>query len=142
MKKIILMVVSAMISTLTFSQKLQVKNVPSSVKATFQKQYPNAKEVKWEKEERKFEASFNINKIANSVLFDSYGNILETEVEIGVDHLPKNILEYVNAKYKGKKIKEAAMITDDKGAVIYETEINGFDLLFDAAGEFIKAEKD
>ena len=142
MKKIILMVVSAMISTLTFSQKLQVKNVPSSVKATFQKQYPNAKEVKWEQEERKFEASFNINKIANSVLFDSNGNILETEVEIGVDHLPKNILEYVNAKYKGKKIKEAAMITDDKGAVIYETEINGFDLLFDAAGEFIKAEKD
>ncbi len=142
MKKIILMVVSAMISTLTFSQKLQVKNVPSSVKATFQKQYPNAKEVKWEKEERKFEASFNINKIANSVLFDSYGNILETEVEIGVDHLPKNILEYVSANYKGKKIKEAAMITDDKGAVIYETEINGFDLLFDAAGEFIKAEKD
>ncbi len=142
MKKIILMVVSAMISTLTFSQKLQVKNVPSSVKATFQKQYPNAKEVKWEQEERKFEASFNINKIANSVLFDSNGNILETEVEIGVDHLPKNILEYVNAKYKGKKIKEAAMITDDKGAVKYETEINGFDLLFDAAGKFIKAEKD
>ncbi len=142
MKKLVLMMVAAMITSLTFAQKIQEKDVPALVKASFQKQYPNIKEVKWDKEGEKFEASFDLNKIDNSVLFDSKGNILETEEEIELAQLPKGVLEYVINNYKGQNVKEAAKITDANGIVTYEAEIKGMDLLFDSNGKFIKEVKE
>ena len=138
MKKLALMIVAAMITSLSFAQKIQEKDVPASVKASFQKNYPNIKEVKWDKEGEKYEASFDLNKIDNSVLFDAQGNLLETEVEIKLNQLPKGVLEYVKANYKGQNVKEAAKITDAKGTVTYEAEIKGMDILFDSNGKFIK----
>ena len=142
MKKLVLMTVAAMITSLTFAQKMQEKDVPATVKTTFQKQYPTASDVKWDKEGEKFEASFDLNKIDNSVLFDAQGNILETEVEIELSQLPSGILDYVKANYKGQSVKEAAKITDAKGTITYEAEIKGMDLLFDTKGKFIKETKD
>jgi hypothetical protein len=138
MKKLALMTVAAMITSLTFAQKLQEKDVPTPVKTAFQKQYPNTKGVKWDKEGEKFEASFDLNKIDNSVLFDAQGNILETEVEIELNQLPNGVLDYVKTNYKGQSVKEAAKITDGKATITYETEIKGMDLLFDNNGKFIK----
>jgi hypothetical protein len=138
MKKLALMTVAAMITSLTFAQKLQEKDVPASVKTAFQKNFPQAKVEMWEKEGVNFEAEFELNKTEQSVLFDAQGNLLETEVEIKLTQLPKGVLEYVKANYKGHKVKEAAKITDAKGTVTYEAEINGMDLLFDSNGKFIK----
>lgn len=142
MKKLALMTVAAMITSLTFAQKLQEKDVPTPVKTAFQKQYPNTKEVKWDKEGEKFEASFDLNKIDNSVLLDAQGNILETEVEIELNQLPNGVLDYVKTNYKGQPVKEAAKITDGKGTVTYEAEIKGMDLLFDNNCKFIKEAKE
>jgi len=140
MKKLALMMVAAMITSLTFAQKLQEKGVPAPVKTAFQKQYPNAKETKWEKENDNYEADFEIEETDYSVLMDASGNILETELEISIDALPANVKNYVSKNYSGKKIKEAAKITDAKGTVTYEAEIKGKDLLFDSNGNFIKEE--
>lgn len=41
-----------------------------------------------------------------------------------------------------KKITEAARIVDAGGQVTYEAEIGGRDYIFDAKGNFIKAEDD
>ena len=142
MKKLTLITVAAMITSLAFAQKLQEKDVPIPVKSIFQKQYPNSKEVEWEKEGENFEAEFELNKIEQSVLFDAKGNILETEVEIELSQLPKGVLDYVTTSYKVKSVKEAAKITDAKGIVTYEAEIKDLDLLFDSNGKFIKELKD
>ncbi|MCE9539908.1 MAG: PepSY-like domain-containing protein [Bacteroidetes bacterium] len=141
MKRIALMVVAAMITSLSFSQKLQEKDVPAPVKTTFIKQYSNTKEVKWEKEGDNFEAEFKLDKTEQSVLFDAQGNILETEVEIELNQLPNGILDYVKTNYKGQSVKEAAKITDGKDTVTYEVEIKGMDLIFDSKGGFIKENK-
>jgi hypothetical protein len=138
MKKLVLMTFAAMITSLTFAQKLQEKDVPTPVKTAFQKNFPHAKVEKWEKEGVNFEAEFELNKTEQSVLFDANGNLLETEVEIKLTQLPKGVLEYVKANYNGQKLKEAAKITDAKGTVTYEAEIKGMDLLFDSNGKFIK----
>ena len=74
----------------------------------------------------------------HSILMDAQGNIIETEVEIELNQLPKGVLEYVKANYKGQKVKEAAKITDAKGTLTYEAEIKGMDILFDSTGKFIK----
>jgi hypothetical protein len=141
MKKIVLMLVAATITSITFAQKIQKKDVPAQVKASFEKQYPDIKDVKWDKEGEKFEASFDLNKIDNSVLFDAQGNILETELEIRLNQLPKGVLEYIKTNYKGQNVKEAAKIADAKGTLTYEAEIKGLDLLFSSNGKFIKQTK-
>lgn len=131
-----------MITSPGFAQKMHKKEVPVSVKVSFEKHYSSIKEVKWDKVGEMFEASFDLNKIDNSVLFDAKGNILETEVEIESNQLPKGVLEYVKNNYKGKNVKEAAKITDAQGKVNYEAEIIGLGLLFDSKGKFIKETKD
>lgn len=138
MKKLVLMMVAAMITSLTFAQKMQEKDVPAPVKTAFQKNFPQAKVEKWEKEGDNFEAEFELNKSEQSVLFDAQGIIIETEIEIEISQLPSGVLDYVKINYKGQSVKEAAKITDTKGTVTYEAEIKGMDLLFDSNGKFIK----
>ena len=138
MKKLALMTVAAMITSLTFAQKLQEKDVPAPVKTAFQKNFPQAKVEKWEKEGVNFEAEFELNKSEQSVLFDAQGGIIETEIEIEISELPNGIVDYVKTNYKGQSVKEAAKISDTKGTLTYEAEIKGMDLLFDSNGKFIK----
>jgi Putative beta-lactamase-inhibitor-like, PepSY-like len=119
------------------------KNIPTNVKDAFAKKFPDVKNAKWEKENNDYEAGFKANKISNSVLFDSKGNLLETEVEIQQADLPNalGILDYVsNSKYG--KVKGVSKISSTKDGLIYEVEVKGFDLLFDENGKFIKAVKD
>lgn len=138
MKKLALMTVTAMITSLTFAQKLQEKDVPVQVKTAFQKQFPNTKEAKWEKEGNNFEAEFELNNTEQSVLLDAQGNLIETEIEIAVNQLPNGVLDYIKTNYQGEKVKEAAKITDVKGVITYEAEIKGMDLIFDSNGKFVK----
>ncbi len=138
MKKLALMMVTAMITSLTFAQKIQEKDVPAGVKTAFQKNFPQAKVEKWEKEGVNFEVEFELNKSEQSVLFDAQGGIIETEIEIEISELPNGIVDYVKTNYKGQSVKEAAKITDTKGTLTYEAEIKGMDLLFDSNGKFIK----
>lgn len=138
MKKSATTVVVMLFATISFAQKMQEKNVPANVKSSFKKKYPTVKKVKWEKEEGKYEASFYVVKTDNSVLMDLQGNIIETEVEIELNQLPKSILDYVKLNYVGKKPLEAAKITGAKGKVTYEVEIKGMDLIFDSNGKFLK----
>ncbi len=67
-------------SILTFAQKLLKKNLAANVKSSFQKKYPIAKSIKWEKDGERYEVSFDHNKTDHSVLVDAQGNIIETEV--------------------------------------------------------------
>ncbi|WP_321425642.1 PepSY-like domain-containing protein [uncultured Bacteroides sp.] len=142
MKKLALMIVAAMIASFSFAQKVQEKGIPANVENSLKKQYPNVTKVKWDKESGKYEATFKLNKVEQSVLIDANGKILETEVAIGVSQLPKNAISYLETHYHGKSIKDAAKITDAKGVVTYEAEIKGKDVIFDNNGKFIKEAKE
>ena len=126
MKKLALMMVAAMITSLTFAQKMKEKDVPSTVKTSFQKIFPQSNVEKWEKEGDNFEAEFELNKSEQSVLFDAQGNIIETEIEIELSQLPNRVLDYVKTNYKRLSVKEAAKITDGKGISKLVVNINDF----------------
>lgn len=142
MKHVMIMMAASLISGCALAQSKQDKEIPASVKSAFQKAHPEAKAVKWEKEGEHFEAEFKQGKLEQSVVLDAQGNILETETEIAVSELPKKASDYVAEHYKGQSIKEAAKMTDAKGVVTYEAEIKGKDLIFDAAGTFLKETKE
>ncbi len=136
MKKLASVLVIFLFATFAFAQK--EKSIPTYVKSTFQKKYPTAKNVKWDKEGENYEASFELRKVNHSILMDAQGNIIETEIGIEATQLPKGVLEYVKKHYPNKQIKEIAKITDAKETITYEVEIKGIDLIFNTNGLFVK----
>lgn len=138
MKKTLLLVLSCIICANVMAKKVNEKDVPAAVKEAFKNAYTNAEEVKWDKEDENYEASFEADEQDMSVLIDAHGKIIETEKEIELSELPEKVKKYVNAHYKGQVIKEAAIITDANGVLTYEAEIKNKDLLFDKEGNFLK----
>lgn len=135
MKKIfgILILIGGFAAT-SQAQKLNANKVPASVKAAFSKSYPKITKVSWEMEKQDYEAGFTVNGKNNSTLYSAKGILLETEVEIDKSELPILVI----TKLKGMKIAEAAKITKANGTVLYEAEVKGKDLLFDASGNPVK----
>jgi hypothetical protein len=138
MRKITLIFIATTFTSISMAQEVKESAVPTVVKSAFKKKYPTVKTVKWEKEDSNYEAGFTLNKVESSVLLDSKGIIKETENEIPISQLPKGVVEYIKKNHPTAKITEAAKITDSKGEIMYETEIKGKDLFFDATGKFIK----
>lgn len=138
MKKLFAIVLSILITTCSFAQKLNSTKVPAIVKSSFTKTYPGVRDAKWSKEDDKFEASFEVNEVDQSVVIDAEGKIIETEVAIKFTDLPSKVAVYLKTNFAGQKIMETAKITDAKGVVVYEVQIKKRDLIFDSMGNFIK----
>lgn len=134
MKKIfgIFLLMGSML-TVASAQKIADAKVPAAVKATFSKNHPGLK-AHWEMEKQNYEAGFTLNGKETSEVYNAVGSLMETEVSIKSTELPTAVL----AKLKGKKIAESAKITKADGTVIYEAEVKGKDLLFDASGNPLK----
>lgn len=139
MKNLLSILSVLLFSSFAFAQSISEKEVPNSVKAAFSKKFPNQKNVKWEKEKENYEASFSMGKTEHAAVIDSKGNLLETEEEISVKELPADAVAYIQKNYSGKKIKEAAKITDAKGIVTFEAEVASKDLIFEKTGIYIKS---
>jgi len=129
----ILLFAATLCSTATIAQKNV--DAPANLKAAFTKAYPGATKVKWEKEENVYEVAFDYKSHEMSVTYNADGSVAETETEIAVKDLPAAARKYAEAK---GKIKEAAKIVLANGAIQYEAELKGKDLIFDEMGNFLK----
>jgi hypothetical protein len=147
MKKVFgVIIILLTLNTVTFAQeKNEMKSkitVPSAVKTAFSKKYPNASKVTWEMENRNYEANWGGKSGEdNSVQFTPAGDFIEIVNAISISQLPAPAIAYVKEHYKGAKITEAGKVTDAKGKLSYEAEVNKKDMIFDEKGTFVKAEK-
>src|SRR5215510_2534963 len=90
-----------------WGQKVSSEKLPSAVKQSFAKLFPNVKEAKWEEEKKgQYEANFKSDGKEMSATFFGNGDLLETETEIKTSDLPKSALDYASQHYKCAKIKE------------------------------------
>lgn len=123
----------------SFTAFAQQVNVPKSAKDAFSKLYPKATEVKWDKENQGYEASFKLDGKNMSVILDKDGKVLETETAIEISQLPKGVEKYVMNNFKGYKITGAAKIVKANGEELFEAEITKGkekkDLFFDKNGK-------
>jgi putative alpha-1,2-mannosidase len=142
MKKVMFALATLMLGTISYGQKVNQADVPTVVKQAFEKKFARVKEVKWEKEDGKFEVNFEQNKHEMSAVFNASGVLEETEAEIKMNELPSAVTTYIAKNYSSSKVKEAAKITKANGEVNYEAEVNGSDLIFDANGKFIRLIKE
>lgn len=144
MKKLFIAVLlMTCLGSIAFAQKKEKREnieVPSVVKTSFQKSYPDT-HAKWEKEDGKYEASFKKDGQKMSVLFSVSGVLEESEVDISVNQLPASVAKYILQQKLGT-IKDASKITKADGSIFYEAEVKSGDVLFDANGNFVKLSKD
>ena len=153
MKKIVsIIAILFAVSTTCFAQKEKDEKgekeskqkviVPAVVKTALSKKYPAATKVTWEKENGNYEANWGgKGGEDNSVQFTAAGDFIEIVNAIPVSQLPAPVVAYVKEHYKGAKITEAGKVTDAKGKISYEAEVNRKDIIFDENGKFVKAEK-
>ena len=156
MKKIVsIIAILFAVSTASFAQKEKDEKgekdekeskqkviVPAVVKTALSKKYPAATKVTWEKEAGNYEANWGgKGGEDNSVQFTPKGDFIEIVNAIPVSQLPAPVLAYVKEHYKGAKITEAGRVTDAKGKISYEAEVNRKDIIFDENGNFVKVEK-
>jgi hypothetical protein len=112
---------------------------PSAVVTAFNQKFQNVEELEWEMEKNgEWEAEFEQNEVDMSANFSAGGLWLETETEIKAVNLPIP----VKAALKGKKVKEAAKIVRADGSTVYEAEVKKKDMIFDAGGKLLPADKD
>jgi len=134
MKATILMMSMIAISIGSYAQRAVKAGIPAAIQSSFSRMYPLAEKVKWDKEDGNYEASFTQGRVSNSVLLDRQGKVVETEVGIAFQELPLITRQYIATHFKNTKITETARITDSKGKVTYEAEINHKDVLFNDKG--------
>jgi hypothetical protein len=131
-----LLIALLLVSFTAFAQQV---SVPKSAKDAFSKLYPKATEVKWDKENQGYEASFKLNGKDMSVIFDKEGKVMETETAIEISQLPKGVEKYVMDNYEGFKITGAAKIVKANGEELFEAEVTKGkekkDLFFDKNGK-------
>ena len=134
---IIVLLISLSINT-TYAQKISAEKVPVAVLKSFKSNFPKTLKAKWEIENGNYEAEYEEGKTEHSALFKADGTLIETEIEIAVNQLPKAVIAYVAKNMNGKKIKEASIITETNGKKKYEAEVGGKDYLFDESGNLLK----
>jgi hypothetical protein len=141
MKNLIAILICFGIVSFGFAQKTKGDEIPQAVTAAFAKKYPEAKSVKWEKEDGVYEASFDLHKEEISAQFDTAGNLKEVETEIETAALPAPVKNSLSKDYAGYKVKEAAKIVSENSTT-YEAELKkgkeSFDLIFSEDGKLLK----
>jgi hypothetical protein len=142
MKTSVLFTIVLILSMAVSAQTGDKTMAPAAAKMAFAKAFPGAEKAKWGKEKKGYEVEFSLGGKQMSAVYDKTGAIKETEEDIKTDALPAAVVSYVKAHYPKETIKEAAKITLPGGAVNYEAEVKKKDLIFDAAGKFIREEKD
>ena len=133
MKKIIfLMSVSLLISLMVHSQKITPDKVSARVKQAFAEKFPGATNVRYEMEKKDYEINFKNKGVEMSANFDATGRWLETETEIKVSALPKEVADSVERNFSGFKIFEVAKTETPEMGIFYEMILKKDSELYEA----------
>lgn len=139
MKKLILLLAAATITSFTFAQKIEDKDVPAAVKTAFQKKYPNAKNAEWQKSGKHYKAMFENDNSQIAEILDGSGKMIKSNMKIKETDLPTKASQHISKQHPGEETKEMEKVIDGKGVVTYEVRMKEKNYYFDADGNFVKA---
>lgn len=120
MKNLILLIMIASILSLNSCCQLS-KGVPEKVTSSFIQKFPDAQNVKWEKEnDKEWEAEFEMDGREYSANYNIDGTWLETEYAI--KDIPAAIQATLDSEFAGFEIEESEISETPKGT-LYEFEL-------------------
>jgi hypothetical protein len=98
------------------------KDVPQKVLETFQSEFPNATDVRWEREKENKEAEFKIEGQGAEAILTPEGELLKYKVEIEKNELPQAVRDAIDRDYQGEKYNDTRKLVV-KGKTYYQVEI-------------------
>nr|WP_067055928.1 PepSY-like domain-containing protein [Mucilaginibacter sp. L294] len=122
------------------AQDIKSRNVPSAVKAAFNKQYASASDIDWKKSGSNYKVSFDMGSVDHKATYTPSGKVISFEKDIPNSSLPQAITANINAKYPKATIDDVTWI-NTSGVITYKIGLDGAPdatLWYTSAGKFIK----
>ena len=143
MKKLLFLFISILLLA-ACNQTAKPREVPTNISQAFVKLHPNATILKWNDEPPIWETKYKDGEEKGAVSFNDKAEVVETELVITESQLPNatTIPDYIKAHYPNEKIQGCEKITKQNGTIIYEIQITGKEIVFDAEGKYLSEEKD
>jgi uncharacterized membrane protein YkoI len=147
MKKKSFIIALMVAGSAAMAQDLKSDKVPSAVKDSFKKLYPNISNAKWEMDEGNYEAEFKNGKEEWEVEFDAKGNLIKSELELSsLTQLPKAVQDALKKDYAMFKAEESEQVTLANGKKVFEVEMKmdgkKYELQFEETGVLISKTED
>lgn len=139
--------IGSFIINFSFGQKIYQNQVPSVVLNQFQQNFPNAKQIEWEKKPGYYEVEFEIGMMNrdHEIWYDSTGKVLYHKEEIAKSDLPAQVANTLKKDFKSYRIKDVKKIFR-AGIVTYKMEAKSlteeWELVIDASGKIISQKPD
>jgi outer membrane lipoprotein-sorting protein len=136
MKKMFLCTASLTITLSACAQKMNEKDVPQTVKNSFNNDFPGKTNVKWETTGSDYEAKYKNSSEDIMAKYDKNGNAIEREEKVQFAVLPENAKTYCNNNLPGKTVAESYKVTDKNGNVLYDAVVEETEYVFDSDGNY------
>jgi len=128
------------ILSINAQDKLNEKDVPTSIQTTFKGQYPGASDADWKMKDGKYKVHFKLNGTKQLAAFDQSGALVSKGTEIKESELPATISTSTKSLYADRKIDEIYKI-DNNGVTNYLVKLKGDPekkILYSADGQVIE----
>lgn len=110
MKSLKILAIVIFATGLANAQDLNSADVPGNLRDTFDKEYPKASDVEWEKELGNYKVEFDLNRRDHEVWYNASGNMLKKEQEITEAEIPEIIRATIKSKYAGYRVDDVEMV--------------------------------
>jgi len=143
-KLISLCVAAALVIGVNAQEKVNDKDVPQSIQATFKSQYPSASGAQWKMKDGKYKVHFQSDGTKQMASFDQSGTLVSKGSLISESELPSAISSAVKSSYANRSINEVYKM-DKNGSVNYVVKLNGSPetkVVYSEDGQVIKDKSD
>ena len=121
MKKRILLLSIALVSLTAFSYAADAPAISKNVISTFNKEFSNARDIKWEQQADFIKAQFTMNDMVLFAYFNNNGDLIAITRFISPKQLPLEILTSLKKDYTGYWISDLFEIQSEAGTAYYAT---------------------
>ncbi len=122
MKTLKILTIALFATGVAMAQDLNPSEVPGNLKDAFNKEYPMATDVEWEKKLDNYKVEFDLNRQDHDVWYNASGTVLKKKIEITEVELPQAIRNAIKSNYAGYRVDDVEMIWQNN-ATTYEVEL-------------------
>lgn len=129
MKKTILLLSIVLVSFTAFSFAADAPVISKNVISSFNKQFSNARDIKWELQANFVKAQFSINDMVLFAYFNNSGELIAVTRFISPSQLPLEILTSLKKSYAEYWVSDLFEIQTESGTSYYATIENAIQVI-------------
>jgi len=104
------------------AQYIGAQDLPADISQDFTAKYPNLSKVEWEKDGKKYKATFNVENWAHQVVYNQNGQLISQEFGLPVSNLPSDVVSGLKKNFPDLQIEGVDQIVE-KGHVSYKLSL-------------------